>query len=29
MAHKRGGLLAQMERDVVDDRLPLSSLLQK
>jgi hypothetical protein len=29
MAHKRGGLLAQIEADVVDDRVPLSSLLQK
>ena len=29
MAHKRGGLLAQVEADVVDDRVPLSSLLQK
>jgi hypothetical protein len=27
MAHKRGGLLAQIEADVVDDRVPLSSLL--
>jgi hypothetical protein len=29
MAHKRGGLLAQIEADVTDDRVPLSSLLQK
>lgn len=29
MAHKRGGLLAQIEADVVDDMVPLSSLLQK
>lgn len=29
MAHKRGGLLAQIEADVVDDTVPLSSLLQK
>jgi AbiTii-like protein len=29
MANKRSGLLAQIERDVVDDRVPLSSLLQK
>ena len=29
MAHKRGGLLAQIEADVVDDRVRLSSLLQK
>ena len=29
MAHKRGGLLAQIEADVVDDRVLLSSLLQK
>jgi hypothetical protein len=29
MAYKRGGLLAQIEADVVDDTVPLSSLLQK
>jgi hypothetical protein len=29
MVHKRGGLLAQIEADVVDDTVPLSSLLQK
>ena len=29
MAHKRGGLLAQIEADVLDDRVALSSLLQK
>lgn len=29
MANKRGGLLAQIEADVVDDMVPLSSLLQK
>ena len=29
MAHKRGGLLAQIEADVVDNTVPLSSLLQK
>jgi hypothetical protein len=29
MSNKRGGLLAQIEADVVDDRVPLSSLLQK
>lgn len=29
MAHKRGGLLAQIETDVVDDTVPVSSLLQK
>jgi hypothetical protein len=29
MAHKRSGLLAQIEADVVDNRVPLSSLLQK
>lgn len=29
MARKRGGLLAQIEADVVDDTVPLSSLLQK
>jgi hypothetical protein len=29
MAHKRGGLLAQIQADVVDDTVPLSSLLQK
>ena len=29
MVHKRGGLLAQIETDVTDDRVPLSSLLQK
>jgi hypothetical protein len=29
MDHKRGGLLAQIEADVVDDTVPLSSLLQK
>jgi len=29
MAHKRGGLLAQIETDVVDSTVPLSSLLQK
>jgi len=29
MAHKQGGLLAQIEADVVNDRVPLSSLLQK
>jgi hypothetical protein len=28
MAHKRSGLLAQIE-DVVDDTVPLSSILQK
>ena len=29
MAHKRGGLLAQIEVGVADDAVPLSSLLQK
>jgi hypothetical protein len=29
MAHKRAGLLTQIEANVVDDRVPLSSLLQK
>lgn len=29
MVHRRGGLLAQIEADVVDDSVPLSSLLQK
>jgi AbiTii len=29
MVHRRGGLLAQIEGDVVDDAVPLSSLLQK
>jgi len=29
MANKRGGLLAQIEADVLDDRVALSSLLQK
>jgi hypothetical protein len=29
MAHKRGGLLAQIEADVVDDTVQLSSLLQR
>jgi hypothetical protein len=29
MAQKRGGLLAQIEVDVVDDAVLLSSLLQK
>jgi hypothetical protein len=29
MAHKRAGLLAQIEAEVADDRMPLSSLLQK
>jgi hypothetical protein len=29
MSHKRGGLLAQIEADVVDDKVSLSSLLQK
>jgi len=29
MTHKRGGLLAQIQADVVDDTVPLSSLLQK
>jgi hypothetical protein len=29
MAHKKGGLLAQIEADVVDDTVPLSSVLQK
>jgi hypothetical protein len=29
MAHKRSGLLAQIEADVVDDKVLLSSLLQK
>jgi len=29
MTHKRGGLLAQIEADVVDDKVTLSSLLQK
>jgi AbiTii-like protein len=29
MAHKRGGLLAQIEADLLDDRVPLSSLLQR
>lgn len=29
MTHKRGGLLAQIEADVVDNTVPLSSLLQK
>jgi hypothetical protein len=29
MADKRGGLLAQIETDVVDDTVPVSSLLQK
>lgn len=29
MAHKRGGLLVQIEADIVDDRVPLSSLLQR
>jgi hypothetical protein len=28
MTHKRGGLLAQIEADVVDARVPLSSILQ-
>jgi len=29
MAHRRSGLLAQIEADVVDDTVPLSSILQK
>jgi hypothetical protein len=29
MSHKRGGLLAQIEAGVLDDTVPLSSLLQK
>lgn len=29
MAHKRGGLLAQIEADVVGKTVPLSSILQK
>ena len=29
MTHKRGGLLAQIEADVANNRVPLSSLLQK
>ena len=29
MAHKRAGLLAQIEVGVLDDSVPLSSLLQK
>lgn len=29
MSYKRGGLLAQIEAGVLDDRVPLSSLLQK
>jgi hypothetical protein len=29
MAQKRGGLLAQIEAGVLDDTVPLSSLLQK
>jgi len=29
MANQRGGLLAQIKAEVVDDRVPLSSLLQK
>ena len=29
MAQKSSGLLAQIEADVVDDRVPLSSLLQR
>ena len=29
MTHKRGGLLAQIEADVVDGTVPLSSMLQK
>ena len=29
MAHRRGGLLAQIEAGVLDDIVPLSSLLQK
>ena len=29
MAHRRGGLLAQIEAGVLDDMVPLSSLLQK
>lgn len=29
LAHKRGGLLAQIEADMVDDTVPVSSLLQK
>src|SRR5215472_10304930 len=29
MAHRRGGRLAQIQADVVDDTVPLSSLLQK
>jgi hypothetical protein len=29
MAHKRAGLLAQIEAGVLDDSVPLSSLLQK
>lgn len=29
MAHKRAGLLARIEADVLDDTVPLSSLLQK
>ena len=29
MANKRGGLLAQIEADIGDDRVPLSSLLQQ
>ena len=29
MANKRGGLLAQIEADLLDDRVPLSSLLQR
>jgi hypothetical protein len=29
MSHKRGSLLAQIEAGVLDDTVPLSSLLQK
>lgn len=29
MAHRQGGPLAQIEADVIDDTVPLSSLLQK
>jgi AbiTii len=29
MANKRGGLLSQIEADLLDDRLSLSSLLQR
>jgi hypothetical protein len=29
MTHKRSGLLVQIEADVVDDKVPLSSVLNK